>query len=198
LLQFAVAAMLCGSRSLYAMAQWGRERREDDPQLLLDLGFPSGRSPCVATLHRVFKALDVEAFQAALQCWLLSTGVEKDEPVSVDGKTLRGIHGECLAGVELVAVYGHHSEAVLAQLRSQTVGGELETAKAVLARVGLEGRTVTGDALLTQREVCEQIVEQKGDYLLPVKDNQPTLRADVEEAFSPLLRGKRSRGRGRR
>src|SRR5687767_10121639 len=59
LLQFAVAAILCGARSLYAMAQWGRERVEDDPTLLTELGLPAGRSPSVATLHRVFKALDV-------------------------------------------------------------------------------------------------------------------------------------------
>jgi len=49
----------------------------------------------------------------------------------------------------------------------------------------LEGRVVTADALLTQREVCEQIVEQGGDYLFPVKDNQPALEADIAGAFSP-------------
>src|SRR5688572_24812999 len=66
LLQFALAAILCGARSLYAMAQWGRERVEDDPSLLTELGLPAGRSPSVATLHRVFKALDVEAFERAV------------------------------------------------------------------------------------------------------------------------------------
>ena len=52
LLQLAVAATLCGARSLYGMAQWGRERLSDDPGLLQALGLPAGRSPCVATLHR--------------------------------------------------------------------------------------------------------------------------------------------------
>ena len=45
---------------------------------------------------------------------------------------------------------------------------------------------MTTDALLTQREVAAQILEQQGDYLWPVKDNQPSLRADLAEAFSPL------------
>src|SRR5713101_5867863 len=63
LLQLSVAALVCGARSLYAVAQWGRERREDDPALLRGLGFPAGRSPCGATLHRVFKGLDVAAFE---------------------------------------------------------------------------------------------------------------------------------------
>jgi len=195
LLQFAVAATLCGARSLYAMAQWGRERLADDPKLLLDLGFPPGRSPCVATLHRVFKALDVDAFEAALGSWLLSTGVEPDEPIAVDGKTLRGIHGEGPPGVALVAVYAVRSQAVLAQLRSAGAGKEIGATREVLSKVPLEGRVVTTDALSTQREVCEQIVTQKGDYLLPVKENQPSLRADIEEAFSP---GEPKRPRRRR
>ena len=56
----------------------------------------------------------------------------------------------------------------------------------LLAEVPLAGRMVTGDALLTQRRQWEQIVRRKGDYLLPVDANQPTLLADLAEAFSPL------------
>ena len=90
LLQLAVAAILCGARSLYAIAQWGRERLEDDPDLLESLELPPGRSPCVATLHRVFKNLDVPAFETAVGSWLVGCGVELDDPLSVDGKTLWG------------------------------------------------------------------------------------------------------------
>src|SRR6266540_1276205 len=74
-LQVAVAAMLCGARSLYAVAQWAHERVEDDPACLVPLGLPPGRSPSVATLHRLFKRLDVAAFEAALGGWLATSGV---------------------------------------------------------------------------------------------------------------------------
>src|SRR5438477_11955829 len=84
-LQMAVAALLCGARSLYAIAQWGRERREDDPALLLDLGLPPGRSPSVATLHRVLRRLDVGAFERALGGWLAPPGSAAEEPLAVDG-----------------------------------------------------------------------------------------------------------------
>src|SRR5215208_3399578 len=58
LLQLTVAAILGGAKRLNAIVQWGRERVEDAPEFLVSLGVPSGRSPSVATLHRVFKALD--------------------------------------------------------------------------------------------------------------------------------------------
>jgi DDE_Tnp_1-associated/Transposase DDE domain len=188
LLQLCVAAILCGSRSLYAIAQWGQERREDDPELLARLGLPRGQSPCVATLHRVFKALDVAAFERAVGDWLARTGVEPTDPVALDGKTLRGIHGADVEGVHLVAAYAHHAAVVLAQLTTPGKGQELAAAGQVLKQVPLEGRVVTGDALLTQRDLCEQIVGAGGDYLLPVKENQPALQAAIAAAFSPSAR----------
>jgi DDE_Tnp_1-associated/Transposase DDE domain len=186
LLQLTVAATLCGARSLYAIAQWGEDRRQDDPGLLEALGLPPGRRPCVATLHRVFKRLDVATFEAVLGTWLQQTGVAPTDPIAVDGKTLRGIHGEAIPGVHLVGAYAHAAGAILAQLRTTGKGQELAAAKAVLAEVPLAGRLVTTDALLTQREVAQQVVDRGGAYLLPVKDNQPSLHADLAAAFSPL------------
>jgi hypothetical protein len=186
LLQLAVVATLCGARSLYAIAQWGRERLEDAPALLESLGMPPGRSPSVATLHRVFKVLDVAAFERVVGEWLTGTGVAPTDPLALDGKSLRGIHGDEVPGVHLVAAYAHDARAVVAQLRTEGKGQELAAAKEVLDQVPLEGRLVTGDALLTQREVSEKVVQRGGDYLLPVKDNQPSLRADLEAAFSPV------------
>ena len=186
LLQLTVAAILCGARSLYAVAQWGRERREDDPGLLLGLGFPVGRSPCGATLHRVFKGLDVAAFERVVGEWFRQSGVAADDPLAIDGKTLRGIHGDEIPGVHLVSAYAHEAQAVLDQIRTAGKGQELAAASVILEEVPLVGRMVTGDALLTQRTQCEQIVRREGDYLLPVDANQPTLLADLVEAFSPL------------
>jgi hypothetical protein len=186
LLQVAVAAMLCGARRLYAVAQWGRERGEDDPAVLVPLGLPPGRSPSVATLHRVFKALAVAAFERALGGWLATSGVRPDAALALDGKTLRGIHGDTVPGVHLVAACAHRAGAVLGEAASPGQGQELAAVKAVVGQVPLAGRLVTGDALLTQRDVWAAIVAGKGDYLLPGDDNQPTLLAACEAAFSPM------------
>jgi hypothetical protein len=177
--------MLTGARSLYAIAQWGSERVADDPIALVPLGLPPGRSPSVATLHRVFKALDVVAFERALGRWLAASGVGSDEALALDGKTLRGIHGDAVPGVHLVAAFAHRSGAVLGEAASPGKGQELAAVKAVLGQVSVAGRLVTGDALLTQREVCELVVAGKGDYLLPVDANQPALLAACQAVFSP-------------
>jgi len=193
MLQVAVAAMLCGARSLYAVAQWARERVEEDAEALVPLGLPAGRSPSVATLHRVFKRLDVEAFERALAAWLERTGVQRVAALALDGKTLRGIHGDEVPGVHLVAAYAHGAGAVLGQVAAPGKGQELAAATMVLESVVLQERVVTADALLTQRAHCEQIVRRGGDYVLPVDRNQPSLLDEIEQAFSPLA----GRGAGR-
>jgi len=196
MLQVAVAAMLCGARSLYAVAQWARERVEEDAEALVPLGLPAGRSPSVATLHRVFKRLDVAAFERALGAWLERSGVERAAALALDGKTLRGIHGDAVPGVHLVAAYAHEAGAVLGQVAAPGKGRELAAATALLDAVPLAGRVVTADALLTQRARCEQIIERGGDYVLPVDANQPSLLEEIAEAFSPVA-GRRPRRRRR-
>jgi hypothetical protein len=196
ILQLAVAAMLCGCRSLYAVAQWGRERIAEDAEALTVLGLPPGRSPSHPTLHRLFAALDAPAFERALGRWLLASGVDPAEAIALDGKTLRGIHGDTVPGAHLVAAFAHRSGAVLGQVPSPGKGQELAAVKTLLDEVDLTGRTVTGDALLTQRDLCLRIVAGGGDYLLPVDGNQPALLAAVEAAFSPL-EDERSRRLGR-
>lgn len=186
LLQVTVAAMLCGSIGQNAIAQWVRERAEDDPALLTALGLPAGRVPCVATFHRVFKALAVAAFERARAAWLQQTGVAPGEALAVDGKAVRGVERAGVPGVYLVSVYAHAAETVIAQLRRAGKGHELTAARTLGGQRPVAGQVVTGDALLTDRTLCRQVVAAGGDDLLPVDEHQPALLADLEAAVSPL------------
>ena len=112
ILAISTAAMLCGARSLYAIAQWGRDQ---EPELLRALGLRYRQSPCVATLHRIFVRLDRDAFEQALARWAERNLPDGKEAIAVDGKSLRGIHGEELPGVHVVAAYTHNSGLVLGQ-----------------------------------------------------------------------------------
>lgn len=116
ILALATAAMISGARSLYAIYQWGRLQ---PPQVVVILGFvkKNGKpknTPCVATLHRVFKRMDVDKFEAALRGWSKQY-LGDEEAIAIDGKGLLGIHGEELPGVRLLAAYTPESGLVLAQ-----------------------------------------------------------------------------------
>ncbi len=117
-LALSVCAMLSGARSLYAIAQWGREH----PQFAQSLGFSRERTPCVATLHHVFRRLDVDSFESALGRWAQECLGEGEATIAIDGKALRGIHGGELPGVRLVAAYAGESGLVLGQSGGQGGG----------------------------------------------------------------------------
>lgn len=112
MLALSTAAMLCGARSLYAIWQWGRLQ---DPLVVAALGFTRPQTPAVSTLHEVFSHLDVAAFEAAVQGWAQGQLEGRGEAIAIDGKGLRGIHGEELPGVRLVAAYSDGAGLVLAQ-----------------------------------------------------------------------------------
>jgi hypothetical protein len=112
MLALSVAAMLCGARSLYAIWQWGRMQ---DDETVAALGFTRAQTPAVSTLHLVFSQLDVEAFEAALRRWAQEELDQAGGAIAIDGKGLRGIHGEELPGVRLVAAYAVGAGLVLAQ-----------------------------------------------------------------------------------
>ena len=159
ILGLAICAMLCGSRSLYAISQWGRDQGLEVSRAL---GFTRERTPCVSTLHQVFSRLDREAFEELLEQWLGERGLEAGEALAIDGKRLRGIHGEQLPGVHLVAAYAHQSGIVLGQQAVAHKKNELEAIYRLMTRLDLKDRVVTGDAQFTQRKVCQRIVAKGG------------------------------------
>lgn len=125
ILALSTAAMLAGARSLYAIAQWGRTQ---PPEVVRALGFTRARTPAVATLHYAFKVLDVEAFEQALAGWAAQVASRTSgsgrgrtalAPLALDGKGLRGIHGEEVPGVRLVALYDVQAGVALAQKGGQ-------------------------------------------------------------------------------
>jgi hypothetical protein len=159
MLCMSVAAMLCGCRSIYAIAQWARDNRR---MLQTELGLRSERTPCQTTFHRVFVGLDVEAFESVLSEWLSRHFVPKNDPLAVDGKALRGLHGDEVAGVHLVAAYAHKSGVVVSQAQCPGKGQELRAGRELVAREVVAGRVLTLDALYAARSFCDEVVARGG------------------------------------
>lgn len=191
-LTLVAVAMLCGRRSLAAIAEWGQHYNHLAPLL----GFTrrtrdntAYRTPCISELHTLLATLPAAVFEAALTRWILAQGVTDLEQrvVGLDGKTLRGSQGHQLPGVHLLAAYCRDVEAVLAQLAVPGKTNEHKTALELLKLIPLKGTLITGDAAFTQRELCAAVIQGEGDYFLTVKANQPTLEADIRAAFGPAF-----------
>ncbi|MFO0954692.1 MAG: BREX system serine/threonine kinase PglW [Isosphaeraceae bacterium] len=95
----------------------------------------------------------------------------------------RGSRDGEVPGVHLLTAYAPEVAAVVAQMR---VDGKTNEHKAALELLGVlpEGKVLTADAAFTHRDFARRSCAGGGDYILPVKDNQPQLRADVEAAFA--------------
>ena len=112
---------------------------------------------------------------------------------ALDGKSARGSGDSLQKAVHLLSLLAHESGLTLAQTAVPN-GGEEKTnehkaALRLLKDLVLEGRLVSGDAMFCQRDFCQQVSDAKGDYLVFVKDNQPTLLRDIQMAFAPPAEG---------
>lgn len=186
ILALACAASLCGYRSYGAMAEWGRNY---GATLVAALGFTRATTPCAATLHTVFKNLDGACFEAKLGAWAaqalaaLPGAAEQLEAVACDGKTLRGSRKLGASGSHLLAAVSQRLGLTLTQCAVADKTNELSAMPDILAGLLPTGRVITTDALHTQREFAQAVLDAGGDYLMLVKDNQPQLREDIATLF---------------
>lgn len=181
ILSLTVLAMLTGVKSLTAISQFGRDK---GPLLAHALGFRRGKTPSTSTFSEIFRVLDINAFETALSNWIASRLPHLDRPpgeiaFSLDGKTQRGSKDGDAPGQHLVSAYVPHAQAVLGQVRVDAKTNEHKAALQLLGILPLANTIAVGDAMFCQRDVCEKVIERKGDYIFFVKDNQPSLAVDI-------------------
>lgn len=181
-------AMMCGCTSQAAIADWGRNYSH---HWLWRLGFKRSSAPSQATLHRIFKGLDVLRLEALLSDWcqqlfrfLASSTPEQLQAAGIDGKLLCGSSKQNAAQPHLLAGLSHQLGLVLGQVAVPEKSNEITAIFALLEMLVLDGVVITGDAMFTQRHIAEKIITKRADYLLSVKANQPSLLEDIKQAFT--------------
>ena len=151
------------------------------------LGLKRERGKSGPTVHRVFRQLDHAALEPVLGQWVAAQGVQADEAMASDGKPLRGMPGEEVPGVPLVAAFAHQTRPVLAQAATEGKGHELAGVKAVLAAFParlLCGHVVTGDALLAKPSTLPPDHRSRGEEFFVRKDTQPLTLEAVPVSFA--------------
>ena len=177
-------AKLSGQDTPVEIADWAKNQAATLGQLLhlRHIWMPHHN-----TIRRVFQASLSEAeFEQLLTEYHQPQPETAGTALSMDGKALKGSRRTAHDPCEYVlSVYDGQTQRVLAQEVVETKANEIVAAPKVLAQVALAGKVVTGDALHTQRALSDYIVERGGDYLWPVKENQPRRYQDIEQLFAP-------------
>lgn len=185
-----VCGILCGARGFEAIAQWIHAQ---EPRVWHWLGYYR-RPPSPNAFRNLLMALPPEQLEQAVRARMQSvvTAGGGDDPlqaVALDGKSLCGVLTPHGTTVHLLALLDQQTGCVLSQQQVGEKTNEIKAAPELLKTLVLEGRVITADALLCQREIAQQITDSGGHYLLVVKDNQPELKeaiaAEFEAAFSP-------------
>ena len=192
----AICAVLCGADNWLEIAQYS-ESKKDWLSTFLTL---SGGVPSHDTFRRVFCLLDPTAFQACFSDWITALmsrhgltpiPLEPPElrPIAIDGKTQRGSARRSVgqSPLHMVSAWSVENHLTLGQVATHAKSNEITAIPELLKVLDLEGAVVTIDAMGCQKEIAAGIVQGKGQYLLAVKENQPHLYEDIEQAFEEVL-----------
>jgi predicted transposase YbfD/YdcC len=148
-------------------------------------GVPTGR-----WLNALMNRIAPDLFSQAFTSWVRETWPEHPDLVAIDGKTSRRSHnrGSGKAPLHLVSAFATTSRLVLGQQAVADKSNEITAIPALLERLavnhGLKGTLVSIDAIATNPTIATAIRDAGADYLLAVKANQPSLRAEIETFFT--------------
>ena len=117
------------------------------------------------------------------------------EQIAIDGKMLRNSSDKNTAqkAIVMVSAFAQESELVLAQRKVSKKSNEITAVPELLKVLGVSGAIVTLDAMGCQTKIVNQIANQKADYLITLKKNQPGLYERVENLFNQALSDNKNR-----
>jgi len=177
-----VMAKLCGEDTPFGIAEWAKHRQEEIVKLLC-LSRPS--LPSHHTYRRIL-AHKVYAEEVERLVGEYNQEGEHGEVYAMDGKALRGMRKKDESESEyLLSVYDVQQGKVMSQVVVGHKQNEITKAPKALQLVEIAQKVITGDAMHTQRGLAAQILEAQGDYVLPVKENQPQLYKNIQALFAP-------------
>ena len=183
----AVLAVLCGSDGWDDIAEFCEVR---EPWLVNIFALPRG-VPSADTFARVFARMDPAELEGVIRRWMAALGFKSGQnTINIDGKSARRSfeHAWDASGMaHLVSAYAADNKVVLAQIGVNDKENEITAIPELLAMLDLNGSTVTIDAIGCQREIARQIKEAGGNYLLQVKENQPTLHRKVKALLDEAI-----------
>ena len=182
LLMIILMAKLCGENTPVEIADWAKHR-QDELIEMLHLSRP--KMPHHNTYRRILAyKMYVEEIERLVGEY--NQQGEHGQVYALDGKAVRGMRKKDeLGGEYLLSVYDVEQGKVMSQVEVGRKENEITKASKALKLVEIAEKVVTGDAIHTQRGLSSQILERLGDYVFPVKENQPQLYKNIQSLFAP-------------
>lgn len=186
----AILATICGADNWAEIERFGLAKQA---WLETFLELPNG-IPSHDTFARVFALLEPSCFETCFNQWVCSLDVDlTEEIIALDGKTLRGSGNkrQQQSPLHMVSAWATKKRLMLAQVKTEEKSNEITAIPKLLEMLNVEGTIITIDAMGCQTDIAKQIVTQGADYVLSLKENQPTLYQDVCAIFSCAEEGEK-------
>lgn len=179
-----VVGALCGLTGWEEIADFAKYRKGFFSRYLdISMGLP-----CEDTLRRFFEKLKPKVFGERFQRWASSlVGSTQDKSVSIDGKCIRAASKMSPDNpVHIVSAWVGENAMTLAQVKVSDKSNEITAIPELIDILELRGALVSIDAMGCQTDIAEKIKLAKADYVLAVKQNQPTLWDDTVRSFEVM------------
>lgn len=175
----AIIAVICGAEGWTDVEDYAHSKHD---WLKTFLRLPNG-VPSHDTFGRVFALIDPDAFERCFMAWVQSLiELTGERALHIDGKTLRHSFDTASnkAAIHMITVWASQAQLALGQRAVDDKSNEITAIPRLLELITLHGAVVTIDAIGCQTAIVNKIVDGGGNYILAVKDNQPTLHEDVK------------------
>lgn len=187
IIAISIAGIIAGAEGPKSIARWARSKKKW-LQTWLDL--PQGKTPSRDCIRTFLGKVDPVTFQACFFDWLerfVPAEPRGDDlkVVAIDGKTLRHSFdtAKSLRPLHIVSAWVADHHISLGQVATEEKSNEITAIPELLCQIDIEGATVTIDAMGCQKAITTKIIDQKGQFVIGVKGNQPKLLATTESFF---------------
>ena len=192
ILFIALVGMLCGADGAREIVEFGDANKGWIEKFVeLSNGIPSHD-----TVNRVFSLINKDLFCEMFTKWtqslqLMTESEEKQENkvIAIDGKTLCGAIGSSMKGMaHMLHAWSVENGLCIGQQAVKDKSNEITAMEPLLKILDLKGCIVTADAIHSHRGTAKIIIEQEGDYVLPIKDNEKNFKEEIETLFQDAFK----------
>ena len=177
-----ICAVICGADTWEAIELVGKEKHDWFKKYLeLPNGIPSSD-----TFRRVFILINPLQFKNCFLNWIKAIrNVTKGDIIPIDGKTLRRSFDKSSnkACIHMVSAWSSKNNMVLGQIKVNEKSNEITAIPELLKLLEINGCIITIDAMGCQKDIAEDIIDNKADYILALKGNQITFFDEVKSYF---------------